>query len=404
MLVKIYRVDDDTWYDASDYVVEGNNIPIYERNEDWTPVITTSKIGISFLFSETISIGDKIQLYMDATHYYNYIIRDVQYNYPKRIYDITFEKNLGALKDNKICRTTLEPLITNTADAKNYIYQDNDGRGNTAVIWAMKQMFVYCGLTLDISEVATIQLGTFNYGVFSGERAKVYGQDIKMDQCMMYLFGFDKNYVGDDTGYDNGQGTTTISDVDENRAYMWDFISEICMHFGWMIYNYQGDDFKLISKKNLSVYNPSDTVLKDKSQLKYYKKYKTSQYKVYYDDRNEYYYKTWYETQGQQEWDGQTQADTVHQMPYAMRFLFQDKNLPDGHIAQPDYDGGTFWQMYRLSTSGNFMDNWGDFQTKDYTKYIYTTEVQNTIPSNDILSMSINLKDRTTEIETIVFD
>lgn len=405
MQIKIYRVADNTWYDASDYVVDAKDIPIYERNIDWSPVISTSNISVSFLFPETISANDKVQLYFDNTHYYNYIIRDVQYDYPKRVYDLTIEKHIGILKDMKLNRVNLHSALTNTSDTGSYWVSSADANyEKVKVTWAIKCMFSVNNLNLDITDVDDVVVGTANYIGFETEHEPYFPKtmhlyDVKMDVRMLYLQGF--NYAGNDTGW-NDNGWKSISPDDEQRLSMWDFITEFCMHMGLMIYNHQGDNYKLISKNSLTTYSPSDFVLIDKKQKKYYKKNPGAFYECYSAPGFDFHTDgdLWRDADDVYEVYSPARNGVVHTMPKNFRFL-----TGVNFFASSNYNP-VYWQMYSVPYNGYGinMDNWGDSQTKDYTKYTYTTEIQNTIPQNDILTMSINLKDRTTEIETIVFD
>lgn len=347
-------------YDITSYVISCDDIPIYERNITWEPLISEFNMEISQAFLIALDKDDTITISFDATHNYKYIISMIETDYKNRSYNVSIKNNLYLLQNTLINDTNLGHLLTGSADVNKYKYNDfyileavNPVNpvpnykliitSNVQLLWALECMFSASGLKLYTSNVTSSNLGTFFVGGYTAEERTIYASDLKVDYQQLLTFG---------TGWTKSSNSYAQDDL--ARKSCWDYVKEVASLLGFGIINETTSSYKL-----LPMYDYNNDIINDSYNYNYsVKEYEHSYDKSIYTVNLE-----WKRTECYQngftfihnpndttihEYDYQyaNRDDTAnYEFPYNFRFLIRDKHAPvdSGSVVPGDQDNAGLW-------------------------------------------------------------
>lgn len=219
--------------DLTNYISDISEITVYERNQDYSPVIPTLSITMKYdalpfiSSSQTPAAQDNFYISSSAgylfTGYYDAVVDD----YKNREFKISAKAHYGLLQDTELeYSADWHNTLTTTSNAWEYTAVDNwyaGGLPNIQVLYVLKKMFSNAGLTLDSSGVDGCEL-------FTGGTIRRMAIDYNM------LYAINQSYANKYTNWSN---------YVSNYISHWDFVSIICAVFGMIILPNGNKSYKL---------------------------------------------------------------------------------------------------------------------------------------------------------------
>ena len=291
-----------TWTDISDFITDGSPVPFISRNRDYTLKIETIQLTLSTA-SQTLvinsnpftpALNDGIRIKYNGTLIWAGYISKCPLNYDTFSYDLEVTNNLYYLQNFRVDYGTLHAQfatggatqyipsslssggLTNVASGNIQIStKDNLGGGyyylpatsfgdygssTLHLLWALKQMFIVAGLTLDTTAVDSLSPFNFDFSAtYNGSNIlPVLYSDLYLWEEMLWCIN--QSVVVDHL-------TIDYSSYSDNKISCFDYISEICSQLSFGIYQTGEMAYKLIPTiyGTLNTYNPSnDTRYSDK--------------------------------------------------------------------------------------------------------------------------------------------
>jgi len=267
-----FPYDSTKWVDISDYIIDGSPVPFISRNRDYTLKIETVQLSLTIASGITPKLNDGIRVKSDGTLFWAGYISKAPLNYDNFSYDLEVTNNLYYLSLYKVDYPTLHPLFITGSNLqylpkasvvpRNFI--GDQGSSTLHLLFAMQQIFVVGGLTLDISSVDSIS--PFSYD-FSAAK----------DGSLIHTVTYDDLYLWEEMLYCvNQPGAADHNALDyhypaefsKNKISLFDYISDICSSLSFGLYQTDVMAYKIIPTiplASFNSYNPSnDTRYSDK--------------------------------------------------------------------------------------------------------------------------------------------
>jgi hypothetical protein len=190
-------------YDVSDYATACGEIPIVERNLDYSIIASEFSMSVAETFTaHTIVADDEVLFYIDSASSYPVfvgIVKEVVFDYESRTYDVNVASVVSKMKSKTVTYANLHSSLIDTANDNYYKAVDNQGYPNVNVLWVMKKMCLQCGIDLDISSLESVGTGFYEEKFISslGVTRQFYISDLKFDENMLYALNQDE--VGNHT-------------------------------------------------------------------------------------------------------------------------------------------------------------------------------------------------------------
>lgn len=369
MIVEFKKVG-GSYVDISDFVIEASEMPLYERNRDWSPIISDFNLSISQLFSQMPDLNDVIRVTLSAGYVYAFIVTGRELDYSIRAWKVTCKLNLSLLQSKILCRDNLHTkLVATGGDKEKYCLNDNWGYNNFRLTWVLQNMFTDAGLTLDVTDANNAVMGYFPR---DGEPFNpqplvqnnvIYGIDIKVDEIMLYMSGV--SAAGQDWQTDPTSGAY-IYDTTQRISY-WTFITNILGICAWQIINTGENSYKLVSYQ--TQYSCNDDAKYQYKKPRKYRQYQRVAYAIPASLRSQYYLTGMRALQAQYGFTQSPTPDYTLSFPANMIFLFRDKwNATPGTVRAaymlPWADGATPSYFYKDYMRDGYRK---DFDTEEIT-------------------------------------
>jgi len=184
--------------DASSFINSSNEIPLNDRNRDYTMLIPQFTIQVSTSLSITPAVGDEVKFYEDSadtTPVFIGFISDFTEDVWTKEYDITVRHIIGLLDEYPVNYNTVHSLLTGGSAATEY--NPNDDLNSVDyptvnVLFLLKQIFTLTGYTLDISDLQTESANTLiETDTQEGVSKAIYIKHLVMDENMIYAINQD---------------------------------------------------------------------------------------------------------------------------------------------------------------------------------------------------------------------
>lgn len=245
--------------DISDYIIPGTElVPRISRNRDFSLRLETWKVIIAGSLRDVrgstynFTAGDKFRVYDGSNNirFYGVVDKSI-YNYEDNVFEVTVKDGLYLLSQKLVEYNSLHTAISGGTPAwYEYVASDEYGYPDVGLIHVVKKMFSEVGYTLDVTDVDSEVLLTYDFGGAIGN-VNIEYQKLLMDENVMYCIN--QNVAAYHTKIDD-----LSYEYNSDKITFFDFVSEVCSILGLGIELTSLDNYKLIRAAGSSNYVVAD--------------------------------------------------------------------------------------------------------------------------------------------------
>lgn len=93
------------------YVTSQSGVPVIDRNSDYTVILSGFNMSVKYSYPNTISIGQKVELFVDGIAEYKGIIKKITSNDGLKVYQLEIEHGLKEMTRQYVSKSTLQEYL-----------------------------------------------------------------------------------------------------------------------------------------------------------------------------------------------------------------------------------------------------------------------------------------------------